>query len=261
MSNILADTFRTTLKCQTVAIERFATNPDGTHFYDCGTGFVHLPEENEVQIFTAAHVVKDTPPGRTKWKIRRLRKTPGGDSVVFNHFQTERPIAELSQVVRPDEWAEREPLVETAGYDIAALNISNEASDYDGNPVPQQRFFDPNEGRLLCDPRSNASVLEAIPLAWCGYPVFMWSIFRPLVPLCYYEGVVSSVMKPQSAPPFFVVDGNSSFGVSGGPAIAEVGGVPKIVGMFTRYHWHQSGMPGLCIFVPVQNLFDLTKAN
>jgi hypothetical protein len=91
-------------------------------------------------------------------------------------------------------------------------------------------------------------------ISWAGFPgIVEASLGRPQ--LCYFEGVVSAFINEDNRMKY-IVDGHCAEGVSGGPVwyFNDEKNRHEIVGVVSAYeHWGK-GIPGFCIFEPINSV-------
>lgn len=112
---------------------------------------------------------------------------------------------------------------------------------------------------------------EGTELAWAGFPYHASAFKRPWP--CYFRGCVSALVQYPDYPPYYLVDGHNSKGVSGGPvwAMSESRGSPVIIGAVSAYSMsveyedeEQTKMkpflPGLVVVTPTLVLAEFLRS-
>lgn len=87
-------------------------------------------------------------------------------------------------------------------------------------------------------------------IGWLGFPAI------PTADLCFFSGRVSAWSPSQDA---YLVDGNAINGVSGGPALAVVGGTLFLIGVVSAYAPNRATgetLPGLAVVRSVERFHD-----
>ncbi len=104
---------------------------------------------------------------------------------------------------------------------------------------------------LPCVIDLTSGVAAGTRVAWAGFPrVIEQTLGFPQ--LCYFEGVVSAMID-HGDKQLYIVDGHAAHGVSGGPVWhwSHERRRIEIVGVVSAYHALNNGIPGFCVFEPI----------
>lgn len=88
-------------------------------------------------------------------------------------------------------------------------------------------------------------------VAWAGFPAVIEQTLG-FPQLCYFEGVVSALIN-RAEKHLYIIDGHAAPGVSGGPVWhwSQEKNRAEIVGIVSAYKTVEEGLPGFCLFEPV----------
>lgn len=215
---------------------------------------------NRAMVITAAHVL---PAISEEPFVLRISRTIGG-------VPTGRTLTRDVNPSRRDHgvyWAHGPK----DDLDVGCLVLPSLADD-------GQLFFGEEEP-LPCVPSDNGIPAPATTVAWAGFPGLLSEQFDA-VPVCYFEGVVSGLVKRHGIGTRLVVDGHAMPGVSGGPVwffneqsqrVTVVAVVSGYFGYSEPVHFDadvdekrvvsksRKRVPGFCVMHPIQKAIEHAK--
>jgi hypothetical protein len=131
--------------------------------------------------------------------------------------------------------------------DIAVITLPRESDS-------GELFSTENEATVpLINPAKGVGTGTRV--AWAGFPAVVEDVLDR-AQLCYFEGVVSAMVDNDERQ-LYIVDGHTTYGVSGEPVWHRSDETlqPEVVGIVSNYSHTNDNLPGFCSFEPVNPLF------
>jgi hypothetical protein len=182
-------------------------------------------QSKRLVLATAAHVVDFPVSTGVEWKIQQFNVA--GDLVRERRYHTEMPGDNFGRHLKSDVAWICPPARGVDGVEFIAST--------------EQAMF-------MIDTKIGVS--EGTRVSWAGFP-YQVERFLGRPQLCFFDGIVSAmVQKPH---PIYIVDGHAARGVSGGPVWhwSSERNALEVVGIVSKYGGADDGIPGFCIFEPI----------
>lgn len=201
-----------------------------------GTGFAvaRLAGSKRLVLATARHIVE-------LWTIDRI------EWIVQQFDRNGRPTREVRFSTDPHD--KDSPIFLHKKMDAGILLVASHNSD--------GHQFSPDDEIPLRMIDERRGVAAGTRVGWAGFPLVAQGLLGH-AQLCYCEGVISATIDRDDKR-YYLVDGQNTFGISGGPVWhwSESNGF-EVVGIVSGYT-PPSDLPGFCLVEPLDSFRALFK--